>query len=314
MGLTSDPRKRRSSAPAVSAESALPTPISRPPFMGPARTSQSPSTEPEAPTNQPEQRLTRLFVPAVKVRAPDPAQDFGTYRALDQMLQGVHEICEKRRSGFGSVGHAATNGMSDLTKAAIDATVEGDDADAAEYLAQCERLESDFKNVRLPDDLARFLPEGYDAVIPTTNQFLNTLGQERMEANLFARIWPVVIGKAEVVPALPTLRESNTNIPQVMSGIVDTVSEISKALDDEVSERLTTIGERLRVTDRFLRIASSIELRLAQERHHPGNVIDNGWGHWNRFSSRIRKQVQAVIAFKKRDKAMYLSFLEIKGK
>ncbi len=124
--------------------------------------------------------------------------------------------------------------------------------------------------------------------------------QEQMEAELFGKIWPVIVGKTEAVPALTHWKDFKGNVQAFLYGYLDTVSELGKALTEELSKPDMTSELEFALFERYLAIAESITLRLSEERHVPGYVINNGYGRWTAYTKKLRT-AYGTIAHVRRD-------------
>jgi predicted translin family RNA/ssDNA-binding protein len=228
--------------------------------------------------------LREIPRPAVRV----PTNDFGMYQQMCIAFSDLHEYLNGLRSRYGQVGYSGQNLMSDLSKAYIEAIQRGDEEEAARIQASIHQLSDGFDNA---------VREG--ALPESPDNFSRTMWQEHMEAELFGRIWPVIAGKSDAVPPLTSWKDFPGNVQAFLYGYLDVVSELGKAIADELSGDVTTEHE-FQVFQRFLAIADSITLRLAQERHVPGYVINNGYGRWLAYSNKLRT-AYGTIAHVRRD-------------
>lgn len=214
--------------------------------------------------------------PAIIV-VPNSTKDFGMYETMNAAFDGLHEYLDNMRSNYGRIGYAAQNTISDLSKAFIEAVQRGADETELGYISLAmEKLAEGFNDVEMSK-----LPES-----PT--QFGRTVWQEKMEADLFGLIWPVVSGKTDSVPELIFWKDFKGNVQAYLYGYIDLVSELGKALDYELSDPDMTVERELDLYERYLAIAASITLRLSQERHVPGYVINNGYGRWVAYTNKLR--------------------------
>ncbi len=224
-----------------------------------------------------------------KVHVPDPAKDFGMYQQMDVALHELHEYLDNLRTNYGRVGYSGQNLMSDLSKAFIEAVQRGDEEEATSIQTRMRQLSDGF-NEAVADGA---LPESPD-------NFTRTIWQEHTEADLFGAVWPVITGKSDAVSQLTYWRTFKGNVQAYLYGYLDVVSELGKAISDELSKDNVTTEYEFKVFERFLAVADSIVLRLSQERHIPGYVISNGYGPWMAYSKRLRT-AYGTIAHVRRD-------------
>lgn len=222
--------------------------------------------------------LRRIKKPRVVI--PDPAKDFRMYERMNEAMDGLHERLEHLRRSYGFIGYSAQNLASDLSKAYIDE-------------AQIGEEESEEEMAFLDHDMEQLLVGFNEAtekgeIAETGNRFSRTISQEIMEAYLFAKIWPVIIGKTEEVPVVISWKKFEGNVQAYLYGFLDVVSELAKALDEELSQDSMTVEKEFDLFRRYLTIASSIVLRLSQERHTPGYIINNGYGPWMAYTRKLR--------------------------
>lgn len=212
-----------------------------------------------------------------RVRVPDPEKDFGMYSQMDVALHDLHGYLDSLRSNQGRVGYTGQNLMSDLSKAYIEAVQRGDKEEQESIQIRMKELSHGFDNAVSDGTLAG-----------GTDNFSRTMWQEHMEAELFGAIWPVITGKASAVPQLTYWKSFEGNVQAYLYGYLDVVSELSKALTDELSKPDITTEYEFNLFERYLAIADSITLRLSQERHIPGYIISNGFGRWMAYSNKLR--------------------------
>ncbi len=211
------------------------------------------------------------------IDVPDSTKDFGMYEKMNDAFDGLHDYLDKMRSNYGRIAYCSQNGMSDLSKAFIEAVQRGDDETTLAFTSQgMEKLAEGFHEVETTE-----LPEN-----PT--QFGRTIWQEKMEADLFGHIWPVISHKTDSVPKIISWRDFKGNVQAYLYGYIDLVSELGKALTHELSDPKITIEGEFDLYERYLAIADSITLRLSQERHVPGYVINNGFGRWVAYTNKLR--------------------------
>jgi len=234
--------------------------------------------------------LRRIRKPVENV--PDSAIDFGTFDRMKTAFIGIPEDLENLRRNQGKLGYTAQNMMSDLSKAAIEASQRGDEQEAAQLENEMAKLVSGFINISEQGELAE-----------TGNRFSRTIWQEKLEADLFRVIWPVITGKEDEIRKLPSwcnYQNDGCNVQAFMYGYLDVVPELGKALSDELAKDEMTTELEFRLIQRYLVIADSITLALSQFRHTPGYVINNAFGHWAAFTSKLRT-AYGTIAHVRRD-------------
>jgi hypothetical protein len=73
-----------------------------------------------------------------------------------------------------------------------------------------------------------------------------------------------------------------------MYGPLDVIPEWGKALGDELAKADLTTEREFMLIERYLAVADSVSLYLSQFRHTPGYVINNAFGHWAAFTSKLR--------------------------
>ncbi|OGN00696.1 MAG: hypothetical protein A3B91_05115 [Candidatus Yanofskybacteria bacterium RIFCSPHIGHO2_02_FULL_41_29] len=233
--------------------------------------------------------LRRIKAPGVIV--PDSAKDFGMYERMDQAFEGLHDRLEELRRNYGRLGYSAQNLMSDLSKAFIEATQNGDEEDMAFFDHDMDVLTEGFEEVTAEGEIAE-----------VGNRFSRTIWQERHEAELFNRIWSVIIGVTDQIPNLTpwqTFGSKGGNVQAFLYGYLDVVSELAKAVTDEQS-KISTVEEEFRLFERYLAVASSIALKLSEYRHVPGYVINNAYGRWAAYTTKLRT-VYGTIAHVRRE-------------
>lgn len=242
---------------------------------------------------RPNDFLRAIRKPAARV--PDPTKDFGMYEEMCIAFSDLHEFLDGLRSRYGQVGYSGQNLMSDLSKEYIAAVQRGDEEEAARIQAGIQELSKGFEEAV------------QDGALPESpNGFSRTMWQEHMEAELFGRIWPVIAGKSAQVPALTGWKDFQGNVQAFLYGYLDVVSELSKAIADELSGDEVTTEHELEVFRRYLAIADSITLRLSEERHIPNYVISNGYGRWMAYSNKLRT-AYGTIAHVRREYSSRLS-------
>ncbi|KKS37740.1 MAG: hypothetical protein A3G49_05700 [Candidatus Sungbacteria bacterium RIFCSPLOWO2_12_FULL_41_11] len=224
-----------------------------------------------------------------KVCVPDPSRDYGMYSKMDEAFKGLHGHLDELRRNQGRVGYSAQNLMSDLSKDYISAAQQGDQENMAYIGRAMEMLTEGFNEASADGALAE-----------SGNRFGRTIWQEQMEAELFGKIWPVITGAEEAVPDLLLWGNFHGNVQAYLYGFLDVVSELSKALAEEFSKPDMTVEKEFATFERYLAIADSITLRLSHERHTPGYIISNGYGHWMAYSNKLRT-AYGTIAFVRRD-------------
>lgn len=243
------------------------------------------------------QRQPRVddFLKAIKrpsVRIPKPEDDFHMYERMEAAFEGLHERLDKLRGNQGRLGYSAQNLMSDLSKAYIESSQRGEEEELAFLDNDMERLVGGFEEVEYE------IAEG-------GNRFGKTIWQERLEAKLFGQIWPVITGETNEVPELLSCKRFKGNIQAYLYGYLDVVTELGKAVGEKLSESMT-INEEFDIFKRYLAIANSIALQLSNYRHVPGYVINNAFGHWAAYTTKLRT-VYGCIANIRRDYNLRLS-------
>lgn len=235
------------------------------------------------------------FLKAIRkpaVRVPDSKDDFYMYERMKVALDGLSEHFDRLRSNQGRLGYSAQNLMSDITKASIEAAILGDE------------VEQGF----LDDDMDRLAEGINDAsyeIAESGNRFAKTLWQEKNEAKLFGQIWKVIIGESDKIPELTPWNKFKGNLQAYLYGYLDVVTELAKAIGEKMSEPMTTEQE-FQIFRRYLAIADSIALHLSFYRHVPGYVINNGFGRWMAYTTKLRT-VYGCIAHVRRDYNLRLS-------
>lgn len=237
--------------------------------------------------SRPNDFLREIWRPAVRI--PDSTKDFGTYQQMCVAFNDLHKFLDGQRSRYGQVGYSGQNLMSDLTKEYIEMVRNGDEEGAAAVQASIQQLSQGFEGA---------VQEG--ALPESPNNFSRTMWQEHMEAELFGRIWPVIAGRSNAVPALTVWKDFQGNVQAYLYGYLDVVSELGKAIADELSGDDVTTEKEFQVFQRYLAIADSITLRLSEERHIPNYVISNGYGRWMAYSNKLRT-AYGTIAHVRRD-------------
>jgi len=238
-----------------------------------------------------------------RVIIPDPVKDFGMYQRMAEAMDGVHEYLEELRRNYGRVGYAATNDLSDLSKAYIREARLSDEGSEVEMAF----LANDMEKLALGINEASANGE----ISEMGNRFSRTIWQEQLEANFFGLIWPVIVGRTDKIPKLVFWKSFEGNIQAYFYGFLDVVSELAKALNEEVTVIQEAIfngvvssdegmKKELGMLSRYLHIASSIHLRLSDERHFPGYVINNAFGPWAAYSKKLRG-VEGCIAHVRRE-------------
>lgn len=234
--------------------------------------------------------LRRIRKPRVVI--PDPAKDFHIYERMSEAMDGLHEHLDRLRRNYGAVGYSSQNLMSDLTKAYIDEAQVGSEGSEEEMAF----LDHDMEQLSLGINES----SGRGDIAEVGNRFSRTMWQERLEADLFGKIWPVIVGRVDEVPAIISWKNFQGNIQAYLYGFLDVVSELAKALTEELSRDDMTIEKEFQLFQRYLVMASSITLRLSQERHAPGYVINNGYGPWMAYTRKLRT-VYGTIAYVRRE-------------
>src|SRR3989338_3470702 len=231
-------------------------------------------------------------IPRPPVRAPKPEEDFYTYKKVCTAFQGLHEYLDGLRSNQGRLGYSAQNLMSDLSKAYIDSA----------------QIDNEEEVAFLENDMEK-LAEGFNAVSHEIaeggNRFSKTLHQERYEAKLFRQGWSVIAGKTDEIPDLLPWYKFKGNVQAYMYAYLDVVTEWAKAVGEKLSSPMTT-DEELEIFRRYLVVANSIALQLSHHRHVPGYVINNAFGHWAAYTTKLRT-VYGCIANVRRDYNLRLS-------
>ena len=234
----------------------------------------------------------RKYTP--RVRVPDPAKDFGMYERMDIAFAGISEHFEELRGNNGRVGYGSQNDMSDLSKDSIEMTIElshddGDGQADVEEDKNQELMEDSSYNSHARGKLTKGLKEASlnGALAETGNRFSRTVWHEHLEAELFGNIWPVITGKKDAVSKIVSWKDFEGNVQAYVYGFSDLISEMGKALDLEIHRPAITVEKEFTLFERYLPVAESIMLHLSRERHVPGYVINNAYGHWAAYSSKL---------------------------
>lgn len=227
---------------------------------------------------RPDDFLRRIKKPRVVV--PDPTQDFHMYDRMNEAMNGLHEHLDRLRRNYGAIGYSAQNLMSDLTKAYIDETQAGNEGFEEEMAFLDDGMEQLAVGFNQASESGEIAEVG--------NRFSRTIWQEKFEADLYRKIWPVIVDRADEVPGIVSWKNFQGNVQAYLYGFLDVVSELAKGLDEELSGNDMTIEKEFGLFQRYLAIASSITLRLSQERHAPGYVINNGYGPWMAYTRKLR--------------------------
>lgn len=227
-----------------------------------------------------------------KVRMPDPSKDFGMYQKLHAAFDGLLEHLENLRRNQGRIGYSSQNAMSDLSKSYIELVRIGGEGSEEElaYIGRAMDILADGLNE------AGFKGE----LAETSNRFARTVWQEKFEAELFGKLWPVVAGKSYSVPDLLHWKSFKGNIQAYLYGFLDVVTELSKGVDKELQKNESLEGGEIEFYERYLGIAESLVLGLSEERHVPGYVINNAFGHWASYSRKLNI-AEGAIAHVRRD-------------
>lgn len=228
------------------------------------------------------------------IRAPKPEDDFHMYERMDAAFDGLRDYLDRLRSNQGRLGYSAQNLMSDLTKAYIQASQSNEEEEMAYLDNDMERLVEGFGQV------------GGHEIAEGGNRFSKTLWQERHEAKLFGQIWRVIIGEIDEVPQLLPWNKFKGNVQAYLYGYLDLGTELAKAVGERLSLPMTA-DEELDLFRRYLVVASSIALQLSHHRHVPGYVINNAFGHWASYPTKLRT-VYGCIANVRRDYNLRLSY------
>lgn len=229
------------------------------------------------------------------VRKPNSSEDYGMYAEIDRAFDGIHEHFEQLRRNQGRIAYSAQNLMSDLSKAAIEAIQCGDEEEFSFLLEDMGKLSSGF------DDAAE-----QDEIADHGNRFSRTMWQENLEAELFGDIWPVIKGDSDMVSELQSWRKFKGNPQAYLYGYLDIVSELGKSLTKELSNSNISSEDEFSLFNRYLVIAESIVLRLSEERHVPGYIINNGFSRFSSFSRKLYT-ANGTIAHVRRDLNLRLS-------
>ena len=238
--------------------------------------------------SRPDDFIRRIKRPRVHI--PDPTKDFRMYERMNEAMDGLHEHLDGLRRRYGSIGYGSQNLMSDLSKAYI-REVQTSGEGAEEEMAF---LGDDM------EQLALGLNEASDEIAEAGNRFSRTVWQEGLEAVLFGKVWPVIVGRTEEVPNIVSWKNFNGNIQAYLYGFLDVVSELAKSLTEELSKEDMTTEREFDLFQRYLAIASSIVLRLSHERHVPGYIINNGYGPWMAYTRKLRT-AEGTIAHVRRE-------------
>lgn len=228
-------------------------------------------------------------------RIPDPDTDFGMFQRMDVAFDGLHNYLDDLRRNQGRIGYTAQNMMSDLSKASIEASMRGDEYEVARLDDEMRRLMKGLNGVSFDGELAE-----------VGNRFTRTVAQEYQEAVLFEQIWAVIEGREMSIPELVRWTAFDGNVQAFLYGYIDVVSELAKALTKKLSDPDLTTTKELALYERYLVIAESIALRLDEERHVPGYVINNGFGPFMAYTNKMRT-VHGTIAAVRREYNQRLS-------
>lgn len=221
----------------------------------------------------------------LRVQVPDPAKDFGMYEQMDIAFTGIHDKLEELRRNQGRIGYSAQNLMSDLSKAYIDGVQRGDDEVELSYIGRAMDI--------LSEGLAEAGANGQLA--ETGNRFSRTVWQEQMEAELVGKTLPVIRGETKQVPALTSWKSFKGNVQGYLYSFLDLVPELSKQLNEDLSKDDMTREKEFGFFERYLAVAESTTLHLSQERHVPGYVINNAYGHWAAYTSKLRNAYGCIL-------------------
>jgi hypothetical protein len=231
-------------------------------------------------------------IPRPQIRVPKPEEDFYVYEKVGVAFQGLREHLDGLRSNQGRLGYSAQNLMSDLTKAYIDSAQMSQEEEMAFLENDMEKLAEGFNGV------SHEIAEG-------GNRFSKTLHQERHEAKLFHQGWSVIIGKTDEISDLLPWHKFKGNVQAYLYAYLDVETEWAKGVVEKLSSPMTT-EEELELYRRYLTVASSIALQLSHHRHVPGYVINNAFGHWAAYTTKLRT-VYGCIANVRRDYNLRLS-------
>src|SRR3989344_4124465 len=168
--------------------------------------------------------LREIYWP--RFNKPDPLKDFGMYEQMDAAFSGLSEHLDELRRNQGRLGYASQNALSDLSKAYIEAAQHGDEEEMSYINRSMLELTESFQHASVSGELAE-----------TGNRFSRTIWQEQMEAELFGRIWQVIIAKTDAVPKLTHWKDFKGNVQAFLYGFLDVVSELGKALEKELSRQ-----------------------------------------------------------------------------
>ena len=226
------------------------------------------------------------------VHVPNPANDFGMYKEMDRALKGIHEYLDELRSNQGKIGFGSQNLMSTVTKFYI-ANVQI--ACEAEDPAEVERVTGDLASngqdmCEITDGLKE--AQSQKKLAETGTRFSRTTWQERTEAELFGYVWPVIVGKKEAVPELLPWGYYEGNIQAYLYAFLDLVPEMAKALNRlvaKMNKRGVPREDKIVLYERYIAVAESIVLYLDPEKHVPGYVINNAYGRWAAFNTKLGK-------------------------
>lgn len=226
-----------------------------------------------------------------RINIPDPDSDFHTYEKMSNAMDGLHDHLERLRRNYGTVGYCSQNLMSDLQKAYIDEVQDNHSGD--EFNEELAFLDHGM------EQLARGLNEASadGEIAEVGNRFTRTVWQERLEADLFGKLWPVIIGRTNEIPNLISWRDFQGNVQAFLYGYLDLVSELAKAVGKELSKLSLDsedIEREFELFRRYLSVAESLMLRLSQERHVPGYIISNGYGRFMAYTNKVRTAYGAI--------------------
>jgi len=232
------------------------------------------------------------------IQTPDHIRDFGMYQQMNAAFDGLHEHLNYLMRNQGRIGFASQNLMSDLSKAFIVAAQENDEEEMAYMEYAMEQLVTG-------------LDERAVEIAESGNRSSRTSWQERHEAELFGKIWPVIVGTKKVVPELTHWKNFQGKVQAFLYGYLDVVTELAKTVDKKLyrlneSEELANEDE-FKLFERYIDIADSIILHLEQLRHIPGYIINNGYSRFATYKGKLYKAEGCVARMRQRynDKKSY---------
>ncbi|MDP1689207.1 MAG: hypothetical protein Q8L47_03695 [bacterium] len=257
-------------------------------------------------------RSTRIELPVAELPIPDPKEDFRTYERISASLGGVREMLEEYRRNLGAVGFATLNTAMGLSKASIVYDARGGEEDvqrAQFYREDIDGLVGQFQTAVLPDRMQELLASelGHALAQVGRNQQLDMVNQEKVESELFSRIFPVLTSSDFTieVPELPTLREFGCMPQPVIAGCEDLPLELSKQLNKYMVSHSASISptDHIFYYGRFIAITRSICQKLEEFSGIPQSVINNSFWRGSSFSDKLHRIQMLLILHTEKQEA-----------